>query len=581
MRRLLFAILFLWVALVRTEGQTISGSGGGAQFSSLSQDVNIDPPPIPSQLSWFGAGYATVFDAWLSTAQLKYFPVWGIGVLRDFFGQGGNNTNEDTFAWSKVQLLGSNDWEWGNADMEMGLLTNFNDHIIVAFAQGAYTTHGPGIWLSGDPPWAANLTTQEYAIAKGNFINAFAQRYGSNQWHGTLYGIEPENEPDFYNNGMSAPIRHLLLLSNSQPARAYCKLIACVFPGPNTNHVAWLVSQGVSNLIDGVSWHYYTYSTNYLGQPSDPSVTPQPMPNNGWYPYRSDQYMNWLHTQFPPTMPIFVTEFGLNYLDLNPAHKWVPMDPQRVAKAMIMLEAGGAASINIQEETPTFFTYAGGGTPDEIATLSPGGAAAVWTAYWLQNQPFSGLVSNGNAFAYSFGEGPNMVTLAWTFEGTNQAYAAANYTAMTDLYGNELSVVTNLTSDVIVLLGEGTMSFTMFNASPTYGSVPMTVKFTDLSGGGITNRFWQFGDGFVTNTPEATVVHRYTTPGTNTVQLIVSTPGGDSTNAQSVTVIVTPFPPPLHGGGINGLPPITGAGTNSAPPSDSGANSNWRFLIGY
>lgn len=83
-----------------------------------------------------------------------------------------------------------------------------------------------------------------------------------------------------------------------------------------------------------------------------------------------------------------------------------------------------------------------------------------------------------------------------------------------------------------------------FSAAPGYGAVPMTVTFTDGSAGAITNHFWQFGDGFVTNTPDLTVVHRYTTPGSNTVQLIVSGPSGASTNVQYNMVIVTPFPPP-------------------------------------
>jgi len=127
-----------------------------------------------------------------------------------------------------------------------------------------------------------------------------------------------------------------------------------------------------------------------------------------------------------------------------------------------------------------------------------------------------------------------------------------------------------------------------FRASPTYGATPMTVTFTDDSAGAITNRSWQFGDGFVTNTPEITVVHRYTTPGSNTVQLIVSGPSGASTNTQSKMVIVTSVSPPQNGGGNNGLPPVIGGTTggntgvtNNVPPADGGANSNWRLLITY
>jgi hypothetical protein len=127
-----------------------------------------------------------------------------------------------------------------------------------------------------------------------------------------------------------------------------------------------------------------------------------------------------------------------------------------------------------------------------------------------------------------------------------------------------------------------------FSASPSYGPAPMTVTFTDGSTGAITNRFWQFGDGFVTNTPELTVAHQYTAPGSNTVQLIVSGPSGAGTNVQPNMIVATPFPPPLLGGSSTGLPPFTGgstggntAGSNNVPPSNGGSATNWRFLITY
>ena len=127
-----------------------------------------------------------------------------------------------------------------------------------------------------------------------------------------------------------------------------------------------------------------------------------------------------------------------------------------------------------------------------------------------------------------------------------------------------------------------------FTATPTYGPAPMTVTFVDVSAGAISNRFWQFGDGFVTNTPELAVVHRYTSPGSNTVQLIVSGPSGDGTNIQSDMVIATPFPPPLNDAGTNGLPPFArnppggnGGGVTNIQSAAGGANNNWRFLITY
>lgn len=123
-----------------------------------------------------------------------------------------------------------------------------------------------------------------------------------------------------------------------------------------------------------------------------------------------------------------------------------------------------------------------------------------------------------------------------------------------------------------------------FSATPTNGPAPLTVTFTDSSAGAITTRSWQFGDGSVTNTPQLTVVHRYTTPGSNIVQLIVSGPSGVSTCIQSNLVIVAPSSPAQNNGGGTGVPPGTGGnagGTNNVLPADGVANSNWRFLIAY
>jgi PKD repeat protein len=123
-----------------------------------------------------------------------------------------------------------------------------------------------------------------------------------------------------------------------------------------------------------------------------------------------------------------------------------------------------------------------------------------------------------------------------------------------------------------------------FLATPTNGPAILSVTFTDRSAGAITSRSWRFGDGFVTNTAQLTVVHQYTAPGSNTVQLIVSGPSGVSTNTQFNMVIVTPLKPSQNNGGSNGVPPGNAGntgGTNDVPRAGGGSNSNWRTLITY
>jgi PKD repeat protein len=83
-----------------------------------------------------------------------------------------------------------------------------------------------------------------------------------------------------------------------------------------------------------------------------------------------------------------------------------------------------------------------------------------------------------------------------------------------------------------------------FTLSPSSGTAPLTVTFTDISTGSITNRYWDFGDGATTNTAATGIAHTYTVAGTSTVQLIVSGPLGASTNTQIAAVTVTPPVPP-------------------------------------
>jgi uncharacterized repeat protein (TIGR01451 family) len=79
-----------------------------------------------------------------------------------------------------------------------------------------------------------------------------------------------------------------------------------------------------------------------------------------------------------------------------------------------------------------------------------------------------------------------------------------------------------------------------FTLSPASGQAPLTVTFTDTSAGNITNRFWDFGDTSTSNTTATTVAHTYNA-GTNSVTLIVSSPGGNSTNTQTAAVVATNF----------------------------------------
>jgi PKD repeat protein len=107
-----------------------------------------------------------------------------------------------------------------------------------------------------------------------------------------------------------------------------------------------------------------------------------------------------------------------------------------------------------------------------------------------------------------------------------------------------------------------------FDATPTFGAHPLTVTFTDISTGTLTNRLWSFGDGTTTNTAANILTHKYSGPGINTVTLIVSGPAGVSTNTQTNLVIVV-NPPQLFV-----QPPSVAFGLIV-----TGQSSNQQFLV--
>ena len=73
-----------------------------------------------------------------------------------------------------------------------------------------------------------------------------------------------------------------------------------------------------------------------------------------------------------------------------------------------------------------------------------------------------------------------------------------------------------------------------FLASPTLGTAPLTVAFTDTSTGTVTSRSWTFGDQSGSNAQNPT--HTYNTSGLYTVTLTVTGPGGSSSSSKQILV---------------------------------------------
>jgi PKD repeat protein len=81
-----------------------------------------------------------------------------------------------------------------------------------------------------------------------------------------------------------------------------------------------------------------------------------------------------------------------------------------------------------------------------------------------------------------------------------------------------------------------------FTGTPTSGTAPVTVAFTDASSGTPTSWSWNFGDG--TSASSQNPTHTYASPGTYTVSLTATNAGGSNTKtlAGYITVAAPPIP---------------------------------------
>ena len=279
---------------------------------------------------------------------------------------------------------------------------------------------------------------------------------------------------------------------SSPPPTFYSAEISGAQRLPNGNT---LICEGIKgNLFEVTSagqtvWHYVCPVTSTIMTQGD-SIPVDPA--------RTDQFMNAVFR---------VSRYGTNYAGLV-GRNLSPTGPIEIYAAGL-----GWPVLDITT-TNTTVSY-------DVTTRAIAGTNnlhVVGTMTWS-----NALTGNGGTLSASsswqvsgilLGVGANLVTV-W---GTNASGTLAS-------------------DSVIITRGAATVPAAEFTATPTNGGAPLAVTFIDTSAGGITNRFWSFGDGASTNTSAAQVMHTYRFPGTNTVRLIVSGPYGFSTNTQDDLII--------------------------------------------
>ena len=115
-----------------------------------------------------------------------------------------------------------------------------------------------------------------------------------------------------------------------------------------------------------------------------------------------------------------------------------------------------------------------------------------------------------------------------------------------------------------------------FTASPTSGTAPLVVGFSDTSSGSVSSWSWTFGDGATSSSQNPS--HTYTTAGTYTVSLTVTGPGGSDTTTQTNLVTVAEPAPTASFTGT----PTSGTAPLAVSFSDtSGGNvTSWSWTFG-
>jgi PKD repeat protein len=145
-----------------------------------------------------------------------------------------------------------------------------------------------------------------------------------------------------------------------------------------------------------------------------------------------------------------------------------------------------------------------------------------------------------------FGNNYNWDTGSKVSASTDYVYPTGTYTVFAESWLNNMksnyknggSTYTGKTvseTRTVTLVGALVASFT---GSPTFGTAPLTVTFTDSSTGSPTSWIWDFGDVSSVNATQRNPVHTYVSNGTYTVSLTATNSAGSNTFTRSNYITV-------------------------------------------
>jgi len=249
----------------------------------------------------------------------------------------------------------------------------------------------------------------------------------------------------------------------------------------------------------------------------------------------------------------------------NPSHTYTATGVYQVA-----LQAFNTAGYNSMRKTG-YITVTAISPPvaNFIGTPTTGTAPLTVT--------FTDISTNTpTAWNWSFGDGSSVNS---TFKNPVHSYASAgNYSVsltVTNAAGSDSKTVANyitVSSAVVAPVAN-------FLGTPTTGTAPLTVTFTDLSTNTPTAWSWSFGDGSTVNSTVKNPVHSYSSAGNYPVSLTVTNAAGSDTKrvANYITVssgVVAPVSN-FFGTPTTGTVPLTVTFTDTSINSPTAWN--WSF----
>jgi PKD repeat protein len=191
----------------------------------------------------------------------------------------------------------------------------------------------------------------------------------------------------------------------------------------------------------------------------------------------------------------------------NPSHSYVTSGTYTV-----LLTATGAGGPN----TKTRLNYITVGTPPPAPTAEFSASRTTGNAP-LTVQFFEESTGGATSWSWDFGDG-----------GTSMAKNTLHSYVTSGIYTVSLTVTGPGGSNTVTKVDYITVTLLAgFSASPTTGTAPLDVQFTDESTGGATSWSWDFGDGGTSIAKNPS--HSYVTSGIYTVSLTVTGPGGSNT----------------------------------------------------